>query len=197
MKVIYRDGRKEDSANIARLDDIASGGALEFLFHDLVPNMTPVQIVTSNLEKDDYPYTYRNVIIAEHGKTIIGMALSFPGKYHRITKEMETFFPQDRIDHFREFFTAPVKDYYFLDAICVDEEFRGQGIGTALIEQTKKKTIKDGYNSLSLVAFKDNTKGLQVYKKNGFKVIDQINLAAHELIPHKGGCVLMKVNLDI
>ncbi len=109
---------------------------------------------------------------------------------------MKDFFPQDRIDHFKDFFTAPVQDYYFLDAICVDKEFRGQGIGTTLIELTKKKAIKEGYHSLSLVAFQDNTTGLSVYKETGFEIIGHIQLAAHELIPHEGGCVLLKASID-
>lgn len=72
------------------------------------------------------------------------MSLSFHGRYHRITKEMKNFFPQDRINHFKDSFSAPVKDSYFLDAICVEEDFRGQGIGRTLIEQTKNKAFKEG-----------------------------------------------------
>ena len=45
MNVQYREGRKEDSFRLAELDNIASDGAIDFLFHDLVPDMTPVQAV--------------------------------------------------------------------------------------------------------------------------------------------------------
>lgn len=116
MKVVYREGKKEDSLRIAELDNIASDGAIEFLFHDLIPNMSPAQIVASNLENDSYPHSYRSVIVAEYGETIIGMSLSFPGKYHKITEEMKSFFPHDRINHFKYFFSAPVQDSYFLVA---------------------------------------------------------------------------------
>lgn len=192
MKVIYREGKKEDSLRIAELDNIASDGAIEFLFHDLIPNMTPVKIVASNLENDSYPHSYRSVIVAEHDETIIGMSLSFPGEYHRITEEMKNFFPHERINHFKHFFSAPVEDSYFLDALCVDEDFRNRGIGSKLIELTKIKARKEEYNSLCLLVFKDNINAQNVYKKNGFDVIDWIDLPSHELMPHEGGCVLMK-----
>jgi hypothetical protein len=39
-QIHYRQGRKEDSHRIAELDYIASGGAIEFLFHDLVPGIS-------------------------------------------------------------------------------------------------------------------------------------------------------------
>jgi hypothetical protein len=42
-EIIFGEGRKDDSMRIAELDNIASGGAIDFLFHDLVPGMTPVR----------------------------------------------------------------------------------------------------------------------------------------------------------
>ena len=65
MKSNYREGTKEDCGRIAQLDNIASDGAIEYLFHDS----------------------------------------------------------------------------YFLDALCVDEDFRGMGIGSKLIELTKIKAL--------------------------------------------------------
>jgi ribosomal protein S18 acetylase RimI-like enzyme len=192
MKIIYRAAKKEDSLRIAELDNIASDGAIEFLFHDLAANMTPVQIVASNLESDSYPHSYRRVIVAEYAETIIGMSLSFPGKYHKITDEMKNFFPHARINHFKHFFSAPVGDSYFLDALCVDENFRNKGIGSKLIELTKNKARIEGYNSLCLLVFKDNANAQNVYRKNGFEVIGWIELPSHKLMPHEGGCVLMK-----
>ena len=187
MKVIYREGKKENSLRIAELDNIASDGAIEFLFHDLIPDMTPVQIVASNLENDSYPHSYRSVIVAEHDEIIIGMSLSFPGKYHKITDEMKNFFPHDRINHFKHFFSALIGDSYFLDALCVDDKFRNRGVGSELIELTKKKARNEGYNSLSLLVFKDNSIAQNVYKKNGFDVIDWIDY------PHINLCLMKAV----
>ncbi len=195
MNVIYRKGEKKDSLPIAELNHIASGGAIEFLFRDLIPNLTPVQIVAANLENDAYPHSYKSAIVAEYDGAVIGMSLSFPGKYHRITEEMKMFFPPDRIDHFRNFFSAPVEKSYFLDALCVREDFRNRGIGGQLIELTKGKARKEGYDSLSLLVFRDNTNARTVYEKNGFKTIDWIDLKPHERIPHEGGCVLMSALL--
>ncbi|MBT8340219.1 MAG: GNAT family N-acetyltransferase [Desulfatitalea sp.] len=192
MNIIYREAKKEDSLRIAQLDNIASDGAIEFLFHDLIADMTPVQIVASNLENDRYPHSYRSVIVAEHDETIIGMSLSFPGRYHKITDEMKSFLPHDRINHFRHFYAAPVGDSYFLDALCVDAHFRNRGIGSKLIAFTKDKARNEGYDALSLLVFKDNTNAQKIYKKNGFEAIDCVALPAHKRMPHEGGCVLMK-----
>ena len=193
--VTYRPGRKPDCRRIAELDNIASGGAVEFLFHDLIPGMTSVDIVASQLEKDRYPYTFRSVIVAECGSRIVGMAFSFPAQYHDMTDQMRNYFPADRLDHFMRFFTTRVEGSYFLDALCIDERFRRQGIGGKLIDLTAARARQEGFSSLSLMVFADNTAARRLYRKKGFSVVKPVELKPHRLIPHQGGCLLM--NFDI
>ena len=195
MHIDYRPARKEDCRRIAELDYIASAGAVEFLFRDLVPDASPVDVVTYSLEKDDDPHSYRNTIVAEHDGKVIGMALSYPAKFHEITDEMREFFPADRLEHFKDFFSSRVDDSYLLDALCVEEDYRGQGIGERLIDLTKTKALKEDYHALSLIVFADNIRAQALYQRNGFEWIKHIDLQPHELIPHDGGCVLMKANI--
>lgn len=191
MKVTYRQGRKEDSLKIAELDYIASAGAAEFLFHDLVPDSTPTQVIANELENDFYPHTYRNAIVAESNNQVVGMALSFPSEFHCITNQMKDFFPPERLEHFNEFFSTRVEGSYLLDTIAVEEEFRSQGIGQQLLEHTIQKAKNEGYLVLSLLVFADNIKGIKFYEQNGFRIVKNVELEYHELIPHEGGCLLM------
>jgi GNAT superfamily N-acetyltransferase len=193
--ITYRPGRKPDCRRLAELDNIASSGAIEFLFHDLIPGMTPVEIVASELENDRYPYTFRSVIAAAYGPRIVGMALSFPARYHTITDEMRNFFPSDRLEHFKQFFTTRVEGSYYLDALSVDEQFRNQGIGSKLIDLTAARARQEGFSSLSLITFADNASARRLYRKKGFSVVKPIELKPHRLIPHQGGCLLL--NCDI
>lgn len=195
MQVNYRTAQREDSLRIAELDYIASGGAIEFLFRDLVPDSTPVQTVAFSLENDFYPHSYRSSIIAEIDNDIIGMSLSFPAEFHCITDEMRDFFPPDRLEHFNQFFSTRVENSYFLDAICVEKKFRCMGIGEKLLLKTKDKAHDEGFTTLSLLVFADNIRALKFYKKHGFAAVRQVELNEHDLIPHNGGCILMKAHL--
>ena len=56
MEVSFRNGRKEDCTVLAELVSIASEGFIEFLFHDLISDVTPFQMVAHNLESDESPY---------------------------------------------------------------------------------------------------------------------------------------------
>lgn len=195
MNLNYRQGKKEDSQRIAELDYIASDGVVEYLFHDLVPGVSALQLLSNGLEQDEYPHTFRSCIVAESDREIVGMALSYPAEYHCITEELMNFIPSDRIERFREFYSSRVEGSYLLDAMGVEEKYRGLGIGKALLEKTKVKARSEGYAELSLIVFADNTKAINLYEHSGFKSVKSIELQSHHLIPHEGGCILMNCAL--
>ena len=142
-------------------------------------------------DKDSY-YTYKNAIVAETENRVVGMALSFPALFHKMTADIRQYFPKDRLDHLKDFYAARVDDSLFLDALCVDQKWRRKGIGSKLISLTKKKAKQSGFKLLSLIVFADNTEALSVYHRNGFEVLAPVRLDSHEQIPHEGGCYLMK-----
>lgn len=195
MAIQYRPGEIEDCAKIAELINIASDGVVEYLFHDLVPGMTSVSIVAHNHEKDNYPHSYKSTIVATDKNDIVGMALSYPSSYHKITDEMRNFFPADKLEHFSAFYSSRIDNTWFLDALCVIESHRRRGIGEKLISLTKEKAIENGYNSLSLIVFADNTLAIPVYESTGFKIVQKVELRKNEFIKHEDGCWLMKCEI--
>ena len=196
MDITYRIAKKADCLRMAELINIASGGVVNFLFHDLMPEITPQQIVAHNLENDHGSHTYKNAIVAETENRVVGMALSFPALFHKITAEMRQYFPENRLDHLSDFYAARVDDSFFLDALCVDQRLRRNGVGSRLISLTKKKAKQSGFEVLSLIVFADNTKALTVYHQHGFEVQAPVELNSHKHIPHEGGCLLMKSSID-
>ncbi len=195
MEIEYRQGEKKDCSKIAELINIASGGVVKFLFHDLVPGMSPVEMVAYNHKKDIYPHTYKNTIIAICKNEVVGMVLSYPSSYHKITDEMREFFPEDRIEHLKDLYLSHVENSWYIDALCVEETFQRKGIGKKLISLTREKAIGNNNNSLSLIAFADNLKAISLYKKNGFKTEQKIKLDENEFIKHQNGCLLMKCDI--
>jgi ribosomal protein S18 acetylase RimI-like enzyme len=192
MGIKYRYGKKEDSGKIAELINIASDGVVEYLFRDLVPGTTPVQIVAHNLENDNYPHSYKNTIVATDKNDIVGMALSYPSSYHKITDEMRSFFPAVRLERFTHFFSSRIENSWYLDALCVVESHRKRGIGEKLISLTKERAVENGSNALSLIVFADNALAIPFYKRTGFEIVQKVELRGNEFIKHEDGCLLMK-----
>ena len=174
---------------------MASDGVVEYLFHDLVPGMEAVQVIAYNLENDNYPHSYRSTIGAVDENSVVGMALSYPSHYHKITANMRNFLPVDRIEHLQNFYTSRVEDTWYLDALGVVESHRRRGIGEKLISMTKQTALDNGYDALSLIVFADNRLAIPVYERTGFQVVRKVNLGRNELIDHKDGCLLMKCEI--
>ena len=197
MEIKYRPGEKKDCAKLAELINIASDGIVECLFHDLVPGMTSVQILAHSLESDNYPHSYKNAIVAATKNDIVGIALSYPSFHHKITDEMKSFFPADRLEHLSHFYSARVENSWYLDDLCVIESYRRNGIGEKLISLTKEKAIDNGYPALSLIVFADNVLAIPVYKRTGFKVVQKVELGGNEYIKHEDGCLLIKCEIGL
>jgi ribosomal protein S18 acetylase RimI-like enzyme len=191
MDIQYREGNKDDCRRVAELISIASGGVVDFLFHDLTPGLTPTQAVARNLARDREPYTFRNAILATSDGNTLGMALSYPSRYHGISEGMKAFFPEDRLEVLEDFYASRVEESLYLDAIAVEEAFRSHGIGRRLIALVKAKALKQGLTSVSLIALADNIHAQRLYKRLGFHVVKHIRLESQGRIPHEGGCMLM------
>ena len=196
MEITYRKAQKEDCPALAEFVSIASGGVIDFIFHDLIPGVTPIEMEVKNLESADNPRSYKNSTVAECDNTIVGMALSIPSHFHKITEEMSRFFPAERMSHLKPFFSARVENSLLLDALRVDENYRGNGIGTELISLTKQKAIDAGISLLSLIVFADNTNAQRLYQHCGFEIVENVELKPNEFIPHQGGCFLMRCEIE-
>ena len=196
MNITYRDGRKADCPKLAEFVYIASDGVVEFLFRDLIPGWRPVDMIAHNMEKDEGHYTYKNTVVAEDDGNVIGASFFYPSCYHVISDEMKSLFPEDRLEHLKHVLTGRVENSLYLDTLCVDKNFRGNGVGGELIFLTRKKAIEQGFNSLSLIALADNTNAHRLYYRCGFEIISHVEMEAHELIPHKGGAYLMDCQLE-
>jgi ribosomal protein S18 acetylase RimI-like enzyme len=195
MSLEYRPAEKADSEKIAELINIASGGVLEYLFHDLLPEMTAVQIMAYNLEEEKYPHSYKNAIVCSDRGNVVGMAFSYPVLYHTITDEMRDFFPKDRLEHLSELYSSFASNSWYLNALGVNLDYRNKGIGTNLVNLTKDRARDKGFSILSLTAFTDNSLALALYKVLGFRVVKQFDLDGNEFIPHQGGCLLLECDI--
>lgn len=57
----------------------------------------------------------------------------------------------------------------YLDCLCVDKNFRKQGIGKKLIDKFSNIVERKGAKYIKLNAFKNNTPAVNLYKKEGFE----------------------------
>ncbi len=109
---------------------------------------------------------------------------------------MRQFVPADRLDALGRLFASKVEESLYVDALFVDPDYRGCGIGAKLLSLTEEKAVENNFMTLSLIVFADNARALPVYYSFGFVKVEDIAVACHELIPHEGGAYLMCCLLD-
>lgn len=132
-RIVHRPARPEDSAAIAELICQAGGGLYEFLFGDLIPFMSALDIIAAGVGVTGSPLSYANCQVATSGSAgIVGVANVFPADAMR----SETLLPLvlDRFEHIRPMLQLQDWGSMFLNAIAVADSHRGKGIGTQLID---------------------------------------------------------------
>ncbi|MGB3510545.1 MAG: GNAT family N-acetyltransferase [Microcoleaceae cyanobacterium] len=189
--ITYRRAYPTEAAEIAKLINMASGGMIDFLFHDLTTDLTTLEIITMAVENQVGELSYRQIEVAIFEEMVVGIANSYSATKHQITDSMKTFFPPDRLAVVREFYETSIEDSYYLNALAVLPEYRRQSIGKALISRIKKKGINLGFSDLSVIVWTDNTEAIIFYKNQSFREVKSIPIIYHPLLPHSEGCILM------
>ncbi|WP_270271974.1 GNAT family N-acetyltransferase, partial [Enterococcus lactis] len=68
---------------------------------------------------------------------------------------------------------------WYLDSISVSEDFRGQGIGSRLLEALPKLAKKANRSVIGLSVDEKNPKAKKLYERHGFKVVGQRMISGH------------------
>ena len=109
------------------------GGAAEGFFRTMLGRRA-LEIVAKASTEPDSNYSYRNVISAEQDGRMAGMALGFPALQMRTVQVLKTIADGD----------------FYLLSIAIDEGFRGQGAGSALMDAIENRARASGSTRLAL-----------------------------------------------
>lgn len=86
---------------------------------------------------------------------------------------------------------------WYICALALFPKFRGQGIGTQFLSIAHQQAAERGFSELSLLCFEQNIGALNLYRRNGFKVIDRNRVVPHPFIHHTGDVLLMTAPVQV
>lgn len=192
LQITYRMARADDSREVARLMCVAGGGVYEFLFDDLIPFVTAVDLLSGGIGGEDYPISYRNCHVATLGRdgAIVAAANVFPADLLR--EDNYALLGPERHDHVRPMLEVQDWGSMFLNCLAVSDAHRGAGIGARLLDWAEARTADGGCDRLSLHVWADNTRAVNFYKARGFVQLDVAGIPWHPRLPHRGGSILMR-----
>lgn len=184
MDIEYSFGEKRDCVEIAYWINLAGHGYIEYLFDDLIKGRTALQHLVTILQKDEH-YSYKNVDIAVQKNSVIGLVFSYAAELNLVTIEMQEMLSADRIQCMHYFADHLVPNSWYINTIGVIEPLRRQGVARQLLQCATQRALKNGYTTLSLHVYENNTPAIALYESFGFVKEERIELSGHSFFQSK------------
>lgn len=169
----------EEGRVFARYLDTAAEGFFRFLL-----GRRSVDILATAFLEPDHDLSFQNVTFADREDRIVGMISGYTSTQHRRSSDrplrqaagrwnlqmmiVSTVFARllGIID------TIEDGDFY-LQAIAVDQELRGEGVGSTLMDFIEERAVASGSTRLALDVSAKNEGARQLYERRGMTVESQ------------------------
>ena len=163
----------------ARYLDEAAEGFFRFML-----GRRAVDIIATAFTQPDHDLSYQNVTFAECDKVIVGMVSGYTAKQHRRSSDRPLKQAAGRCNlrmRIVSMLFAPLMriidtiadgDFY-LQAIAVDKELRGKGVGTVLMGSVEDRARAARSTRLSLDVSAKNEGACKFYGRRGMTVESQ------------------------
>ncbi|MFQ5935923.1 MAG: GNAT family N-acetyltransferase [Acidiferrobacterales bacterium] len=197
LKPAFRPARIEDSQKIAELFKISSGGVADYVWSTLAleyPGLSLLEVGARRYASDQTVFSYKNCVVVENDGEVIGMLVSFPisdGSRRDTERRKKPAQSSTEPDVLAPYNKLEAPGSWYICAMAVSPEFRGQGLGTKLLEIARRQARDKGFHELSLIAFEQNTGAVRLYERNGFTIVDRAAVVPHKLIHYTGDALLM------
>jgi ribosomal protein S18 acetylase RimI-like enzyme len=163
----------EEGLVFAHYLDEAAEGFMRFMLGGRAP-----QILAEAYTRPNNDYSFQNVVFAEDGGRIVGMASGFTAVEHRRFSDRPlkraAGFPALRIRAVRilcapllRILTSIPDDGFYLLAVAVDDEARGRGVGSCLMDFVEERARHNGSGRLCLDVAVKNEGARRLYERRG------------------------------
>jgi ribosomal protein S18 acetylase RimI-like enzyme len=176
MDVSLRFGEATDAPLIADYALKAGGGLFEFLLDGVLPFVTAESLLRLAIVNDDSVLHYSNSVLAEFESRPVGMILCYAASSYGIPQILEGLVPRSRLDQVREILSSRIENSFYVNTLIVEDAVRGQGVGRLLLNFAAALAQEQGHGTLSLHAWADNLRAINLYRESGFAVAREITL---------------------
>ena len=149
-------------------------------------------------------FSCKNIFLAFENNNVLGIIVGYSG--NEINKEKENKAISETLDFLgvlrliiydkllvRRILTTKIApDDFYISVICVNNKHRRRGIGENLLNNAKIIAKEKKCTRIILDVSKENKNAISFYKKNGFKIYDEVNT---RLFLHKINVLKMELNL--
>ena len=151
-----------------------------------------VAVLTEIARQEATQYSWRNALIAEVDGVAAGAIVGYDGAQLRALRNGTFTVLLERIGRVPNILDETGRGEYYLDSIGVFPQFRGLGVGRALIEAFCNKAFAAGHDCVGLIVDYDNQQAEGLYTSLGFECV-----GTRLFFKHQMWHLQRKNNLDI
>lgn len=171
MNIHIRKARPADAEVAVPLILDAIGNIAEQMTGETEPAAVKRELVKL-FKREDNRHSYLSTCIAERDAAIMGVMVLYSGvdairldanlvNWLRMkTDENIVIPPESRIDE------------YYIDTVCVNHEFRGQGIGSLLLAHAEEVAREVGFSKVTLNVEPQKEAAIRLYKRVGYQIAE-------------------------
>ena len=186
---MIRQARRQDCAVIAKLFLISSDGLAEYIWSQMdMPGLSLAEIGERRYAREGVPFSYENCLVAERDGAVIGMIHSFP------MERPDSDEKEEDVDSVLRPY-AELEDYgsLYVSAVALFPEYRGQGLGTQLLDAARDRARALGLPRVSLICFEGNEKAMRLYARLGYTEADRRSIVSHPTLHYAEGDAVLLV----
>jgi len=185
MEVVFRAATRNDAREIARLFQISSEGAADYIWSQLAePGQALLDVGANRYARDDVDFSYQNCLIAEAAGQVIGMMHSYVTRY-----DPEAVPTTDPV--LAPYADMEVTDSLYISSLALHEGWRNRGLGVRFLDHAQARSEGLGLKGLSLIDYAANTGARRFYERHGFGIIKTCQVTPHPMIRVTGKAYLM------
>lgn len=134
-----------------------------------------INFISECVRTPDNVFNIKNISVVIYGSDIVGIACVIPCK-KKLTITNDIHIPSEISDRIQAavegYFNPLIEESYFYDGynivnVCIDEKYRGKGLGSLLMSHCIHEY---GSDTIHLDVIASNESAIQLYKKYGFKI---------------------------
>jgi ribosomal protein S18 acetylase RimI-like enzyme len=186
MLITIRPAQKIDAKYIAPL--------IYSAIEDLAEHFTGAHSINQAIERltvliaqEDNRFSYQYALVIEADGNIIGIGSAYPEniiddltyKTIELSKELSWHIDKKLEDRLLKDKEAP-KGTYYIDHLAIDEDYRGNGYATLLIEAMEKRSKDWGHKVVSLLVDLNNPKARALYERLGYRFLSDVQANGHQ-----------------
>ena len=186
MTVEFRPARRSDARGIARLFQITSEGASDYIWSQLAqPGQQLLDVGEARYAREGVDFSYENCLIAEAHGEVVGMMHSYV-----MREDPNAQPPGDPV--LAPYADMEVPDTLYISSLALHEGWRNKGLGLQFLQRAQSRADALGLTGLSLIDYAANTGARRFYERHGFSIIKTCQITPHPMIRMTGEAYLMQ-----